>query len=249
MIKSYCISIFWIFYFFSCASNLILYPRSPENGSLCTLWFWELPTHRWPLSVAHESPGEDIYTQNITLVCWELLPAVRNQEGCLFYFSTRTWRLTKKLKRKHKSRGANCLLDVWKDSIPSESHLETATLTPRAKPLLPKSHSLHPPGLGHFQTQPRELVNTPRGSKGITLYSTESAAGFQEAQHRQPNWISNTYLVKQCHGIVIDDKGLALWIYISPGRWDFKKQGHFTHTHRAQLLRPPLQYQRSDCFR
>lgn len=93
--------------------------------------------------------GRHLHTEH-RIGVFRAIASRQKSRGCLFYFSTRTWRLTKKLKRKHKSRGTNCLLDVRKDSVPSESHLETATLTPGANPLLPKSHSLHPPGLWPF---------------------------------------------------------------------------------------------------
>lgn len=93
--------------------------------------------------------GRHLHTQHCIGV-FRASASRQKSRGCLFYFCTRTWRLIKKVKRKYKSHGANCLLDVWKDSVPSESHLETATLTPGANPLLPKSNSLHSPRLWPF---------------------------------------------------------------------------------------------------
>ena len=104
--------------------------------------------------------------------------------------TSRTWRLTKKLKRKHKSRGTNCLLDVRKDSVPSESHLETATLTPGANPLLPKSHSLHPPGLWPFPEPTKRACRERRrgtpcvGGKALEASSPARKPSFHSHSSR-----------------------------------------------------------------
>lgn len=71
--------------------------------------------------------------------------------------------------------------------------LGTATLTPDATPKA--SQVAIPSGvgsLGHSHTEPIELVYTLQGRKWIMFYSTETAAGFKEAIHSWPNWISNT---------------------------------------------------------
>lgn len=107
------------FLFFSCVpNNSLLYPWSPENQPFCHLRLRELLPHNWPLSVAHVvSWGRHSHTEHCSYM-FRTIASRQKSRGCLFYLSTRTRRLTKKRKRKHKSRGANCLLGALKASIP-----------------------------------------------------------------------------------------------------------------------------------
>lgn len=120
--------------FFSCIPNdSILYPRPPENWPFYTVRFGKLLTPNWPSSAVHTvSWGKDIHTEHCSFLHVQGQCQSSEIKRVSILLQYKNGSLTKKRRRKHKSRGTKRLVDAWKDSIPSESHVETATLTPGA---------------------------------------------------------------------------------------------------------------------
>lgn len=126
-----------------------LYPRSPENGSFVLYDSGSSLPIAGPKCCSWVSWGRHLHTEHHIGVL-RAIASRQKSRGCLFYFSTRTWRLTKKLKRKHKSRGAQLPFECLEGFNSFRKSLRNCHFTPGAKPLFPKPHSLHPPGLWPF---------------------------------------------------------------------------------------------------
>lgn len=116
-------------------------------------------------------------------------------------------------------------LGCLKDSVPPGVRLETAALTPRhASHLYARCRPLPPQWLWPLPGWTLRAGLHPPGQEVNHASLNWNCSRFEGSQ---PNWIRNTDLVKECHGIDIDDRISTLDLHLPS-----QSIVHFTHLHR-----------------
>lgn len=115
-----------------CSKQLHPVSRAPDNLPFCTFKTQEAPNSSSALKCCHVVSWER-YLHIEHCPSWSgPLPVVGNQKD--LHFTTVQGRGAQKRKIQHESHVTKWLLDAWKDSIPSESHVRNCHSNPGANP-------------------------------------------------------------------------------------------------------------------